>query len=83
METDCPLNPMGHKFFVYKTFVSYEAHMFTFDNDGTGVGNAINNAILQFIDAQPTLYERIEYAILSCNCSATVRRVVLWVTTLS
>ncbi len=54
MSDECPLNPSGHKFFLFKAFETYEFH-----SNGLVTGTP--------------LYQKIEYAVLGCNCGRVIR----------
>lgn len=57
--TDCPLNEAGHRYFIYKTFEVYEP---------------LYSDTYAMQDSPAQLYEKVEYAVMGCNCSATVKR---------
>lgn len=68
-DADCPLNPLGHKYFLFQTKTDYELMEYIIDDGIT----ARTVAQHEFVKRLPPLYQKIEYAILSCNCSAVVR----------
>lgn len=64
-DADCPLNPAGHKYFTYAIKTDYEPMEYTIDSNSV--------AVAEFIDHLPELFRKVEYAILSCNCSSVLR----------
>jgi hypothetical protein len=65
---DCPLFG-SHKFFVFKTYEAFEPYKFSTLN----VGSMLDVDFWEGVDNLPTLYEKVEYAVLGCNCSAVVK----------
>ena len=62
----CPNNPLGHRYFIYKTFEVYEPYQPTF-NTSTLTELLINN------ETVPDLYQKKEYGVLGCNCGSMIK----------
>lgn len=68
MIATCPNNNDGrHQYFVSKTFEMYEPYQFTFTDE-------IPEDVSDLLENLPILYQKFEYAVLSCKCSDTLRK---------
>jgi hypothetical protein len=69
-EDFCPLTGQFHRYFLFKTFETYERYKVI---DGTNIDSDAARHILAFIGSHE-LYEKKEYAVLSCNCSSVIKQ---------
>jgi hypothetical protein len=71
----CPINGDNHRYFVHSTKVEFEPSK-TNNQNFTAKGEGLKDEVLvKMFDYLNTrqLYERIEYAMLGCNCGSVIK----------